>query len=534
VIKIITTKTIKEQTMPFEVTTKVGKYTYIYQSTSYRDKNGKPKSKRTPIGKILPNGQKIYKTPHQQQPQTPDNQPQYTTNDIKNSKIQEHGLTNLLQKIADKHGLTEALKTATPTNHNQIHNLATYLIANNDPLMYCQEWLNNTTTSTPNPTNLSSQRISELLNNITITERETFYQEWCKKRAETEYLSLDITSTSTYSNLIDDAEWGYNRDNEKLPQINLCLLMGQTSRLPIYQTSYSGSMSDVATLKTTLAKFDAIAKDKPIKAVMDKGFYSKTNIDAMIAQNKAFLIAVPFSKELAKEQVQSVLDKIDCFETLLVMGEESLRAMTKKFLWDGKHDLFVHIFYNPLKAVRDREKLYAHVAQMHALACKSPVKYVGNKRFLRFFDFVVGVDGSYRVVLRGEALSRACLFAGMLVILSNDVGCALEALRVYRAKDVVEKGFLRLKNSLDLARLRVHSDPAVQNKFFVGFVALILLSFVHNVMFEKGLYKKYTLKGVLRVLSKFRVQSINGVQIKFTPTKEVRELYKAFGFADSL
>jgi hypothetical protein len=430
--------------------------------------------------------------------------------------------------------LTEALKTASPTHHTNIYNLATYLTANNDPLMYCQEWLNNTTITINNPTNLNSQRISELLNNITHAERETFYQAWCKKRTETEYLALDITSASTYSNLIDDAEWGYNRDNEKLAQINLCLLMGQTSRLPIYQTVYSGSMNDVSTLKTTLAKFDAIAKDKPIKTVLDKGFYSKTNIDAMLAQKKAFLIAVPFSKELAKEQVQSVFDKIDCFDTLLVMGEESLRAMTRTVCWDGKYEVFVHVFYNPLKAVRDREKLYAQVAQMHTLACKSPGKYVGNKRFLRFFDFVAVGDGSFRVELRGEALSRACQFVGMLVILSNDVGCAVEALRVYRAKDVVEKGFLRLKSSLDLARLRVHSDPAMQNKLFVGFVALILLSHIHNVMLEKGLYKKYTLKKVLRVLSKFRVQNINGDVISFAPTKEIRELYKAFGFADSL
>jgi transposase len=117
-------------------------------------------------------------------------------------------------------------------------------------------------------------------------------------------------------------------------------------------------MNDVATLKTTLAKFDAIAKNAPIKTVMDKGFYSKTNLNGLIAQNKAFLIAVPFSKPLAKEQAQSVLDRIDCFETFLVMGEESLRVVTKPVSWDAKHEVFVHIFYNPLEAVRDREKLY--------------------------------------------------------------------------------------------------------------------------------------------------------------------------------
>jgi hypothetical protein len=65
-IKIITTKKQKNTNVPFEITTKVGKYTYIYQSTSYRDKNKQPKSKRTPIGKII-NKQKIYKPQHNPQ-----------------------------------------------------------------------------------------------------------------------------------------------------------------------------------------------------------------------------------------------------------------------------------------------------------------------------------------------------------------------------------------------------------------------------------------------------------------------------------
>ena len=61
-----------------------------------------------------------------------------------------------------------------------------------------------------------------------------------------------------YSRLIDEVEWGYNRDHEQLPQINMCLLMGARSRLPIYQTITSGCLKDVSTLKTTLAKMDAV------------------------------------------------------------------------------------------------------------------------------------------------------------------------------------------------------------------------------------------------------------------------------------
>ena len=103
------------------------------------------------------------------------------------------------------------------------------------------------------------------------------YRQWAAKRAETEYLALDITSVSSYSELIDDAEYGYNRDGDHLAQVNLCPLIGEMSRLPIYQTLYSGSIKDVSTLQSTLSKFDKIVDGKPILTVMDKGFCSTKN-----------------------------------------------------------------------------------------------------------------------------------------------------------------------------------------------------------------------------------------------------------------
>jgi hypothetical protein len=51
-----------------------------------------------------------------------------------------------------------------------------------------------------------------------------FFSEWAKLRNESEYLALDITSVSSYSNLIGEAECETNNENDPLDQINLCLL----------------------------------------------------------------------------------------------------------------------------------------------------------------------------------------------------------------------------------------------------------------------------------------------------------------------
>ena len=55
------------------VTNKVGKYTYIYESESFRDNNGKPQTRKTPIGKIdLKTGQPVYRPEYYNGPRNSD------------------------------------------------------------------------------------------------------------------------------------------------------------------------------------------------------------------------------------------------------------------------------------------------------------------------------------------------------------------------------------------------------------------------------------------------------------------------------
>jgi hypothetical protein len=110
--------------------------------------------------------------------------------------------------------------------------------------MYCQRWMQ--TTETPPVGDMSSQRISELLHTITEEDRSKFYTDWIKYRGEREYLALDITSISSWSHL------------------NVCMLMGEQSGLPVFQTVYSGSLKDVSTFKTTLKQATCYIQGKPL------------------------------------------------------------------------------------------------------------------------------------------------------------------------------------------------------------------------------------------------------------------------------
>ncbi|MDR2097505.1 MAG: hypothetical protein LBP37_03195 [Spirochaetaceae bacterium] len=68
----------------------------------------------------------------------------------------------------------------------------------------------------------------------------------------------------------------------------------------------------------------------------------------------------------------------------------------------------------------------------------------------------------------------------------------------------------------------------MQNKVFVGFIALILLSHINKVMVDKKMYRDMSMKDVLYTLKKLRVQKIAGENILFPVTLEQRRIYNAF------
>lgn len=516
----------------------VGNKIYLYESTSYRNEEGKPRNKRVPIGKIDPaTNQPIYKAEYlarmaESGIQLEEASPlkAFTTNEIRQSSVLEFGAQYLFSNIAQSIGLLDSLKKALPSTHQEVFMLASFLVASGDPFLYCEEWLSKT--AHPEISSLSSQRISELLQIITSEEREAFYQSWCALRAEQEYLALDITSTSSYSTGIQDVEWGYNRDNEQLPQINLCMLMGETSRLPIYQVPYSGSLKDVSTLETTLSKMDAISMKKKTLVVMDKGFFSTRNVDAMLNRPEPtrFVIAMPFTSKFAQRMVDSERKDIDCLDKTLVIGEQSLRAVTKKRAWNKEHQLYTHVYYDAMKGAKIREELYAYVAAIREQAEADPVVAQADEESLKYLIIRKSEQAStgYTINIREEVVAQKLRNAGWLVVLSNDVIDAKQALVIYRQKDVVEKGFWRLKTQLDLGRLRVHRDDSMQNKLFIGFIALIMMSYLHTVMSGKALYKKMTIKKMIMTLSKLKIQNINGSAIMFPLTKEQKIIYNAF------
>jgi hypothetical protein len=264
---------------------------------------------------------------------------------------------------------------------------------------------------------------------------------------------------------------------------------------------------------------------------MDKDFYSKHNVDVMLSTEQArkFIIAMLFTSRFAKNQVNGERKDIDTVRNTIRLGGETLRSVTKERVW-GNGSVYAHIYFAPYKALSRREDIFGYVSTLRDEAETEPEKYAKSHAHKKYLNIRKSekTDSGYTISIREAAVNAALGTHGWLVLISNDVSDARSAIRIYRAKDVVEKGFLRLKCDLDLGRLRVHSQDRMQNKVFVGFVALILLSHIHAVMMDNEMYGKMTMKKMIRTLAKHRVQTIGGERIIYPVTKTQREIYEAF------
>jgi hypothetical protein len=157
----------------------------------------------------------------------------------------------ILRKIADDTGLSAILKRCFPEKHEHILSLAFFLVQKGLPLSRCESW--SVANAHPYGEALLSQHVSNLLKTISEGERQTFFKKWMAVVCEKDWLCYDLTSVSSYSEMNEYVRWGHNRDGENLPQINLGMLFGQKSGLPVYYRRLPGSVGDVSALRKTVS-----------------------------------------------------------------------------------------------------------------------------------------------------------------------------------------------------------------------------------------------------------------------------------------
>ena len=219
-----------------------------------------------------------------------------------------YGATYLFDAIGKKLGITKDLKHCFPDSYKQILSIAYYLILEDrNPLSRFPKWAS--THTHPFNKNIPSQRSSELFASISEDAKQNFFLLQGKRRLEKEFLAYDTNSISSYSKLLKQVEYGLNKDHDPLPQINLALLFGEKSGLPVYFRKLPGNIADVKTIQNMLSDVDFLKLDK-VNFVMDRGFYSEDDINAFYEKHYKFLIAAKTSLTFVQQKLDEVRESM--------------------------------------------------------------------------------------------------------------------------------------------------------------------------------------------------------------------------------
>ena len=484
--------------------------TYVYDSVSYWDKEKKqPRSKRTLIGRLDPVTGEIVPTDgrgrkrNQKEVDLPARKGPVPV--VRTERL-FFGATYLLDQIGLVSGVTEDLKSCFPHTYKQILSIAYYLVLEDqNPLFRFKKWA--ALHRHPYGKDIPSQRSTELFQSITEEAKMQFFRLQAKRRAEKEYWAYDSTSISSRSEMLKQVKYGNNKDDEHLPQINLALVFGEESRLPFYYRKIAGNVPDVKTIRELLRELDVLGYEK-IKLVMDRGYYSEDNINALYKNHLKFLCGTSSALKFAKSFIREIGTKKDHYE--YYNSNLELYVFTRTIAWDYEQErpckgdvvreerrMYLHLYFNPEKYSDDGKIFNMKMATLKKELLSGHRVPEHEKDYKKYFDIRETPKRGISLTVKQDAVDAAHERYGFFVLISNEVKDPVTALSLYRMRDVVEKAFWNIKERLNLRRTMNSSESSLEGKLFVEFVALIYLSYIQKKMDDKGLFGKYTMLELL-------------------------------------
>lgn len=383
--------------------------------------------------------------------------------------------------------------------------------------------------------------IEKTLMEITASDILAFQQAWMKQVPRNDRLSLDITSVSSYCRNIADVARGYNRDHENLPQINLLMLVSQTTRLPLWFEQLPGAIADITTVKDTVKLLKQL-DDTPRSIVFDRGFASQENIACLMDNHVKFTMGVPLwrfedvRKEIAQAREQKLFNApsstLSLFDTNSIYQSQGVTLLKKL----NGHRVYLHLYYtdfyhaqNNLVLMQDLSRIEQMLKSGEELKLPSDIA-LAQKCFIVKKTPVRGI----RVTANLDAIEQLRNSdAGYFAIYSTEFKDAEQAMWAYKLRDGIEKRFDDLKNEEDMHRICVHSTHNLQSRLFIQFIAQILRCSILRKLQSteaKSLSKVQSVTDVLWNVASLRRVHVQGRRPFYKrPTKIQREIFTLFG-----
>lgn len=460
--------------------------------------------------------------------------------------VEELGRVAALLHLAEESGLASALRLAFGLDSRPLLCAAIHQVCEAEPLYLLEEWLENVSGGECDGVSLSAAGLlAGTLGSVGALEaRRKFFSAWIKALGTPRVLVRDTTSISSYSKVLEAAEWGYNRDGESLPQVNLALVVARDSGIPIWYRSLPGSIPDVASLKGTASQLKSLGM-REFSFTLDRGCFSNANLAALVSDGVDFIIGVPLHISQARALLRrrrrallsfkrhflangTVLSHVPCAIRLVVDGTEG--------------ELPAHLYFCKERHTLMTLRMEKSILEIAAAAGKASLESYREAR--EWLDANAGrhaplfrlrmEEGKPVISIKPNRVAGASAYFGFtLVATSRGGGMPSDrevVLEEYRSRDLAEKVFDVYKNATGNNRLRTGNDDAAEGRMFIAFLAVTIRALLERRLRDVLGKKAPTVPEALARLAKIkRIRQSGHPPVLLEVPKKSRVVAEAVG-----
>lgn len=449
----------------------------------------------------------------------------------------------ILQKLFRESKIPEMLsKYFSEKDMGLFLDLAAYsIITESNAAQYYPDYAYNHGIFTQDMRIYSDSKVSEFFRSITDNHSVGFLNSWneSKDHREKIYISYDSTNKNCQAGEIEMLEYGNAKVDQGSPIFNYSIAYDTRNKEPLFYEAYPGSINDVSQLQYMLDKAKGYGYKK-IGFILDRGYFSKSNIEYMDKCGYSFVIMVRGMAMLVNELI---LKHKGTFEKKRIHNISDYRlygiTVKRKLYATDEKDRYFHIYHSIEKESAERTQLENRIDEM----TKFMKRHSNEMRefgagFERYFELYYDEEQKTFLfpVEKARVVENEIELCGYFCIITSEKMTAKEAIELYKSRDASEKLFRGDKSYLGNRSLRVYSDESASAKIFIEFIALIIRSRIFTNLKEemKNLDKRpnfMTVPAAIKELEKIEmVRQLDGVyRLDHAVTATQKTILKAFG-----
>ena len=308
----------------------------------------------------------------------------------------------------------------------------------------------------------------------------------------------------------------------------------------MFYEQYPGSITDTSQFKYFVDKVKDYGYSR-IGFILDRGYFSRANLQYLEQNHYQFLIMVKGCKKLVSSLV---LNNLGSSETNVACLSSRFgiygTTIERKLFDEDKKNKYFHLYYSDSKAAAERAQIETELKRIEdALQKGIGFEFEPSALIESYVKVVLDKDGVLQgYSLKTDAISEKLKLCGYFCLISSEKMTSEEALDLYKGRDVSEKLFRADKTFIGGKSMRVRSVESLSAKIFVEFIALIIRNRIYNLLKEQmkklpQIKNQLTVPAAIKQLEKIEMirRASQGYKLDYTITKTQKIILQCFGIS---